>query len=430
MASFSFGAGNAQKLRRLPLYLAGRLLTLLVPRSHDEWVFGSAVGVADGALTLHRVAADHGEKTTWLVADDGQARTARDLGIRWVRRDSARGLWRTARARVIVVTHGFGDVQRYAVGGAFVVQLWHGIPLKRIGLDSAETTRAPVLPSVLSPVLRLLYRRTTRRIGLVPAASHLVRGRLETAFALTDAQVPVTGEPRVDVLSSGEAAERRARARAALHTLTGTQLGERPVVLYAPTWRDGDPDPAIPTADEWAAIRAVLDRHDGMLLVRSHPLGAGEYRPPWPTDRVRPLGSDLVADVTPLLPGLDVLVTDYSSLAFDAALVPLPVVFFAPDLEAYTARRGLYGRYADVAGDVPARTWSAAVTAIEAVVNDPTEALAASVARSATVHAHRDGRNAERVHRLIRNRLDARGTTPGTGVLRGARRWTTRKATR
>ncbi|WP_082516552.1 CDP-glycerol glycerophosphotransferase family protein [Microbacterium sp. Leaf436] len=430
MASFSFGAGNAQKLRRLPLYLAGRLLTLLVPRSRDEWVFGSAVGVADGALALHRVAADHGEKTTWLVADDGQVRTARDLGIRWVRRDSARGLWRTARARVIVVTHGFGDVQRYAVGGAFVVQLWHGIPLKRIGLDSAETTRAPVLPSVLSPVLRLLYRRTTRRIDLVPAASHLVRGRLETAFALTDAQVPVTGEPRVDVLSSGEAAERRARARAALQTLTGTLLGERPVVLYAPTWRDGDPDPAIPTADEWAAIRAVLDRHDGVLLVRSHPLGAGEYRPPWPTDRVRPLGSDLVADVTPLLPGLDVLVTDYSSLAFDAALVPLPVVFFAPDLEAYTARRGLYGRYADVAGDVPARTWSAAVTAIEAVVNDPTEALAASVARSATVHAHRDGRNAERVHRLIRDRLDPRGTTPGTGVLRGARRRTTRKATR
>ena len=44
---------------------------------------------------------------------------------------------------VVVVTHGFGDVNRYAVTGAFVVQLWHGIPLKRIGLDSAETLRPP-----------------------------------------------------------------------------------------------------------------------------------------------------------------------------------------------------------------------------------------------------------------------------------------------
>ncbi len=69
MASFSFGAGNARKLRRIPLYLAGRLVTAIVPRSRDEWVFGCAVGIADGALALHRVADAHGEKTTWLVAD-------------------------------------------------------------------------------------------------------------------------------------------------------------------------------------------------------------------------------------------------------------------------------------------------------------------------------------------------------------------------
>ena len=43
--------------------------------------------------------------------------------------------------------------------------------------------------------------------------------------------------------------------------------------------------------------------------------------------------------------------TDYSSLAFDAALVPLPVVFLAPDVDAYARTRGFYGSYADVAGD-------------------------------------------------------------------------------
>lgn len=57
MASFSFGAGNAIKLATIPLYAAGRMLTLLVPRSRDEWVFGCAVGIADGALALWNVAA-------------------------------------------------------------------------------------------------------------------------------------------------------------------------------------------------------------------------------------------------------------------------------------------------------------------------------------------------------------------------------------
>ncbi|MDF2492711.1 MAG: putative glycosyl/glycerophosphate transferase, partial [Microbacterium sp.] len=52
MASFSFGDGNARKLLAIPLYAAGRLITALVPRSRDEWVFGCAVGIADGALAV------------------------------------------------------------------------------------------------------------------------------------------------------------------------------------------------------------------------------------------------------------------------------------------------------------------------------------------------------------------------------------------
>src|SRR5690606_24663291 len=104
----------------------------------------------------------------------------------------------------------------------------------------------------------------------------------------------------------------------------GPLAPESRLVLYAPTWRDGEPDPAIPDAAQWRAIVDALERRDAVLLVRSHPLGAGEYAPPFATERVRALGSDRVADVTPLLPGIDVLVTDYSSLAFDAALVPVP----------------------------------------------------------------------------------------------------------
>ncbi|KTS14238.1 CDP-glycerol glycerophosphotransferase family protein [Microbacterium testaceum] len=420
MASFSFGAGNARKLRRIPLYLAGRLLTALVPRSRELWVFGCAVGVTDGALALWRFAAARGARTLWLVADATQERDAERLGIPSARKDSVRGLWATARARVIVVTHGFGDVQRYAVTGALIVQLWHGIPLKRIGLDSSETTRAG--STVARRVLAVLYRRTTRQISLLPAASHLVRGRLETAFGLPDARLPVTGEPRVDVLSRGSAEERRHAARAALDEACGRPLGGTRVILYAPTWRDGEPDPAVPDAGEWDAITAALDRLDAMLLIRSHPLGAGDYTPPVPHDRVGTLGSDRVADITPLLPGMDLLVTDYSSLAFDAALVPLPVLFFAPDLEEYTARRGLYGNYAEVAGTDPARTWTDVLAWVGGILNDPTEALAASRRRSETVHAHRDGRNTERVYREIRRRLERAKPTDA--------RWGARRAPR
>ena len=197
------------------------------PARRDEWVFGCAVGIADGALALWDVAAADGRRAVWLVGSAREATDAAARGIPSIPKHSLRGFWRTARARVVVVTHGFGDVNRYAVSGAFVVQLWHGIPLKRIGLDSPETTRLPGfaahLPGarLLRALLAALYRGAAQRIAVLPAASHLVRGRLESAFGLRDAQVPVTGEPRVDVLSRGTAAQRRADARDRIEAAAG-----------------------------------------------------------------------------------------------------------------------------------------------------------------------------------------------------------------
>lgn len=417
MASFSFGAGNARKLAAIPLYAAGRLLTILVPRSRDEWVFGCGAGIGDGALALWRLVNADRRPAVWLVGSDRERADAAAYGIPTVPKHSLRGLWRTARARVIVVTHGFGDVNRYAVSDAFVVQLWHGIPLKRIGLDSPETLR---LPGALEsgrvpgsrPARRLLggmYRGAARCIRLLPAASHLVRGRLESAFGLPEDRVPVTGEPRVDVLSRGTADERRAMARQAIVSAVGAVGDGTRLVLYAPTWRDGAADPAVPSPADWRTLVDALTADDAVLLVRSHPLGAGEYVPPVGTDRVRGLGSDAVVDVTPLLPGLDALVTDYSSLAFDAALVPLPVVFLAPDVEAYAARRGFYGTYADVAGDGWADGWTEALAQLSHVLSDDGERdrrVARSRELSARVHAFRDGENTRRVYRAILAGID------------------------
>ena len=407
MASFSFGAGNARKLARIPLYVLGRLVTLVLPRREGAWAFGCGAGIGDGALALWRTVTAAGHDPIWLVGSDREASDAAALGIRTVRKHSLRGFLATARAAVVVVTHGFGDVNRYAVSGAFVVQLWHGIPLKRIGLDSPETVRAPApldrIPGVRGLIGRL-YRRAARQIRVLPAASHLVRGRLESAFALPDARVPVTGEPRVDVLSQGEPDARREAARRLVVARTGA-LGEHTrLVLYAPTWRDGAPDPAIPTHAQWTRLLEGLEAADAVLLVRSHPLGAGDYRPPVATERVRALSSDLVADVTPVLPGLDALVTDYSSLAFDAALVPLPVVYLAPDVEEYGRRRGFYGRYADVAGDDYANDWTDAAEQLARVLSDDAERerrIARSRALSDRVHAFRDGGNTGRVYRAI-----------------------------
>ena len=420
MASFSFGTGNAAKLLRIPLYAAGRIASLLIPRG-SRWVFGCGAGIGDGALALWRVASDAGHDTVWLTSSAREDRDAAALGIRTVRKQSLAGWWATARAGVVVITHGFGDVNRYGGAGAFTVQLWHGIPLKRIGLDSPATTQVPPVPgaAVLRRLIRYLYRSSAQRIDVLPAASDRARGRLESAFGLGDDRVVVTGEPRVDVLSTGTVAERRAAASAILAS-AGVDIpdGAR-AILYAPTWRDGAPDPAVPTAAEWVRIIALLERRDAVLLVRSHPMGEGAYAPPLPTERVRMLGSATLSDATGALPAIDVLVTDYSSLAYDVGLLAMPVVHLAPDTAEYARSRGFYGRLDEVTGGDEATDWDDVLAQLDALLADE-DAYAARASRSAALsarmHAHRDGHNTDRVYRAIR----ARGArAPGRAATEG-----------
>ncbi|MDQ0645006.1 CDP-glycerol glycerophosphotransferase family protein [Microbacterium murale] len=408
MASFSFGSGNAAKLLRIPLYAVGSIGTLFVPRSH-RWVFGCGAGIGDGALALWRIATAEGHDTVWLTSSARERADAAALGIRTISKSSLRGWWATARAGALVVTHGLGDVNRYGVTGGFVVQLWHGIPLKRIGLDSPATTQVPSVPgaAILRRAIGLLYRRAAQRIRVLPAASDRSRGRLESAFALGDARVVVTGEPRVDVLSAGNDAERRAVASALLTKATGALPAGARSILYAPTWRDGADDVAVPSASEWVRIIALLESRNTVLFVRSHPLGAGAYQPPLPSGRVRMLNSDLIADITPALPGMDALITDYSSLAYDVGLLGMPVLYLAPDAEEYARTRGFYGRYEDVAGDDVAKGWAALVVQLESLLTDDgvfTARSARSSTLSAQVHAYRDGHNTRRVYQAIRAR--------------------------
>lgn len=426
MARFTFSAGNARALARAPLYGLGALAALLVPRDPQRWVFGSGIGVGEGALALWELCRDRdpGRRLVWLASSDAELADAIARGMRAVPASSIRGLWETLRARVVVVTHGLGDVNRYGSSGAIVVQLWHGIPLKRLHLDTGAALRLPLIGSLpgVQGLMARLYRAGSSRISLFPVASELVGARIRSAFGLPADRVRALGDPRDDVLLVGTPDSRRAEARARIAAAIGPLPEEDRVVLYAPTWRDGEADPALPSPDEWRSIAAWTARTDTTLLVRSHPLGAGSYAEgPAASPRIRMLGADVLADVTPALPAVDVLITDYSSIAFDAAIAGVPSVFFAPDLARYLSTRGLYTPYRAFSGGDPATTWMEALERVGAV-------LAGGPSRDAALgHArwlrdehvdHLDSRATERVRAAVLGLLgesapDAKGPSIG-----------------
>lgn len=434
MARFTFSAGNARALARAPLYALGALVALLVPRSPRRWVLASGIGLGEGSLALHEHvrAVDPARHLTWLASSRAELAEARARGLRALPKRGPRGLWATLRAGVVVVTHGFGDVNRFGVSGARVVQLWHGIPLKRLHLDTGAALRLPLMGSLpgVARFVAALYRRAGAQIALFPVASERVGARIRTAFALPASRVIAVGDPRDDVLLRGTAASRREAARAlvsaALRAAGGSGLPDAaPVVLYAPTWRDGAPDAAIPTPAEWQAIAAWADRAGATLLIRSHPLGQGSYaegaaRSP----RIRLLGRAALTDVTPALPAVDLVVTDYSSIAFDAAIAEVPSVFFAPDLPQYLATRGLYQPYREFSGGEPATTWAETLDRVDAALDEPGRQAALAHARwlRDELVDHLDGRATERVHAAILGLLGEPVSTPAATAAQAPRR--------
>jgi CDP-glycerol glycerophosphotransferase len=219
-----------------------------------------------------------------------------------------------------------------------VVQTLQGTPLKRIGLDVPH----------LKSTMRRSWKWAAQVAGwqYVVSPSAFATPVLRQAYGF-EGELLELGLPRNDVLAAHETRSVRGdRVRDALGLADGAR-----VVLYAPTYRDH-------VIDRRGRYR--LDQHldverllpalgpDGVLLIRKHPLVAD---PVLTGDDPRVHDVSAWPDANELLAAADVLVTDYSSLAFDFAVTNRPIVFFTYDLDVY--RDDIRGFYIDLEAEAP-----------------------------------------------------------------------------
>lgn len=384
----------------------------LVPRNPNRWVFGSWVGVGEGTLELARELRTLEPETEiiWIVADEHQAQQAEAEGFSSELRNSWAGYWATLTARYVVITHGDNDVNRFGVVGAFVIHLGHGVPLKRLHHHISAAIEGP---GVVKAIMRWINRKRSERVSLYVASSVTSAERLRVANRVAPGRVRVLGDPRDDVVCrQASDPALAAKARTALHGLLGVQPektnpGEQQekLLLYAPTWRDGSADPGVPSTEELNRLQHFLTQQGARLVIRSHPMGHGAYEHMLDCDRIHMLTAETVADITPLLGGFDAIVSDYSSIVIDYALLGRPIVWFAPDLAEYVATRGLYEALeVTSAGQVQA-TWDQVVERLERVFAPgltAREAAADALALAARFHAYPEGNAAERVLAEVR----------------------------
>lgn len=248
-----------------------------------------------------------------------------------------RQLWHAATSELCLVD---GYVPAVSLPGSHrgkVVQVWHAPgAIKKFGYQALDT---PAGRS--SRAARAL--RMHRGYDLVIAGMPGAVCALSEAFDVPTEKIAPLGLPRIDYLRSPELSELRemryARAERAVADAFGGGGDSRLTVLYAPTFRKGNAD-ALWLEHAVSALRSALAAAGApvCLMVASHPLETAEEHDERDGVPVAFLHGTPTIDLLHLA---DYVVTDYSTIAFEAGYAERRVLFYVPDIEEYRVSPGL-----------------------------------------------------------------------------------------
>lgn len=363
------------------------LLDQAVAKQPRRVVLGSdkALKYNGNPRSLFEYLADRPGWDAWWLTSSPQV--MRQINERYPGRALRAWSWKALRMGLTAQWLGFSH-SRYDLGWfAYLcrprfIYLNHGVPLKTMGFAKAYHD-----PTVAS---------AARGMGAVICCSEVEADLWARAYDLPLEAMWITGTPRNDRLFQDGSKE-----RSRLGTAPGQQL-----ILYAPTYRESGPlaDYLPVPGLEPMALVDQLDRYDAVLLVRPHYYewsAANAMVERIGSPRIRLADESIVPDVNELLPGVDILITDYSSIYFDFLLLDRPMIFSCHDLDDYIRDRGLMMDYDPNTPGPKVRTAEEFLEQLKLTLRglDPARALRAELRRK--FHRFPDNRSAERIARRI-----------------------------
>ena len=230
-----------------------------------------------------------------------------------------------------------------------ITQLWHAEgAFKKFGLS------APLTDEV-----REREKKCSEKLTYVICSSKNVVPIYAEAFGVDESKILPLGTPRIDsLLEKKDTGKLRAEFDKKHPECRGKKL-----ILYAPTFRD-DPETdknIVKNIDMEAFNRELGGEY--CLLIKLHPqIHSGEP--------VKGTVDVTAGDINELTLISDLLITDYSSVCMDFALLSKPCIFFAFDLEEYEKERSFYFDYENYVPGTVARNFNAVIEAIKNPRND------------------------------------------------------------
>lgn len=387
----TFLAKVSARLRDIVIHLAFWLFERVLPAREDFWCFCTwekYPHTLDNPRAIFEEIKDNKrirkivlQKTPGKVVNDGN-------NVTFCSAESLAGAYFLARSRVLLTGYAVGGMSSYSdrirATRHLVIQLWHGIPLKRIGhLFPGET----------------FWTKETPRYAATVCSSTSDREMMARAFApLPWDRVWQTGLPRNDLILSNEEslpADYQEQLNAIRAELNGRRL-----ILYAPTWRVDVNSLYAFSPGELEQLERVLRRNNAVLGVRGHPnvRHSSLYKKGSGLDSI--LDMNGYAETNLILRETDILVTDYSSIYIDYLLLDRPIIHFVYDIDSYLKERGLLYSLEEALGGEIAKTFDNLVTELDCAAENPSRANDQRNEASKLFHQHGAPVSPEVVNRL------------------------------
>ncbi|MDR0917710.1 MAG: CDP-glycerol glycerophosphotransferase family protein [Oscillospiraceae bacterium] len=306
-------------------------------------------------------------KTAWLVRKQEVLFTLRERGIRCELYDTEKGNELLSQANYVICNTIY-DFPKHQ--NQIFVNLWHGSGIKAHGYFYKNLKNSEIRK----------MKKFCDNTDLLCLHSLDDRFRLSAMLGFDIRKAIVTGQPRLDCVKNSNGKEK-------LSKIFGEKTANyKKLIFFVPSFRanssgcSGDffSDNIFRTADfDNNKLCDFLEVNDAALVYKLHPVEQNAFlgidnnfnKHCFELTDNMLFSNDVRYDE--ILNAFDVLITDYSSIAFDWLLLNRPILYLVPDYDKYCKSQGfVFNNIDDYMPGDKVKTFCELLAALESAFND------------------------------------------------------------
>lgn len=324
------------------LHVALLFITKAIPRNRKYMIFGAWFGLKydDNSKALFEYIVNNRQdiRAYWITISKEVYSKMKENGLPVCLNTSWKAILLALRARYcfsVVMLNGKDsgkNLSKY-MGGIKIINLWHGIPLKKIVFDDKYHKDAYASKTLSGKIIQWAEERVFNNTYHI-ATSEGIAKIYRSCFRADEKHVLNLGQARNDYFYTP-------------HTNPYKERFEtRKIILYMPTHRrEGKQTMDMTRLLDLPKINNLCKKHNAIFLIKKHFYHSNEEPLDHSYENIIEITNEKPSAQV-LLDCADILITDYSSCYIDFLLLDRPILFYCYDLKDYLVNdREMYFDY-------------------------------------------------------------------------------------